>query len=72
MDSGPTRVDSKWIGFNFRRIHPGPSNLTVPFEDDHTVALAAELTGNDNAAGAGSDNRDMAGSRLGLGIRHGR
>lgn len=69
MDTGPIWVDSKWVGFNFRGIYPGPSNLIIPFKNDYTVALAAELTGSDEAAGTGADHCDAAGSwGLGLGI----
>lgn len=61
MDSGPIWVNSKWVGFNFRRINPGSSDLTAPFEYDDTVTLAAELAGADEATGAGPYDGNAAG-----------
>ena len=45
VDLGPGRVESNRVGFDFRSVNPGAANLVASFENNHAVALAAELYG---------------------------
>ena len=69
MYSSPLRVNSKWVGFNFGRIYPDPSDLIIPFEDHDLVALPGKLAGGDEACATGADHCHAAGVLHRRGLR---
>ena len=53
VDRGPSQFG---IGVDLRSVDPGATNLIASLEDNHGVALAAELTSSDKAGGSGANH----------------